>query len=215
MLHRIGVVSQKGGVGKSTLAREIARQFASNGWRVKIADLDTKQTTSCDWNAVRREHGIEPDISVEAYRDPSQVKGLSDFDLLVFDGKPHSDVETRRIAELVDMVVIPTGGTRDDLTPQIRLAYELEDIAKVPKDRIIFVLNNVMAVESHEVETARTAIKAAGYDVVSQPIPRRVAYQNAQNVGRSLSEVTHPGLAEAASKAVQEIVDRMMKKETA
>jgi chromosome partitioning protein len=214
-MHMIGVVSQKGGVGKSTLAREIARQFAFGKWRVKIADLDTKQTTSADWNAIRREAHIQPDISVEAFSDPTQVTGLADFDLLVFDGKPHSDKQTRRIAEMVDLVVIPTGTTRDDLTPQLKLAYELEDIAKVSRRKVIFVLNNVIDVQAPEVAFARSTIVGAGYDVVSTPIPRRIAYQNAQNVGRSLSEVSHPGLAETASKAVEEIVARMMNKEAA
>src|SRR5713226_8622033 len=34
----LGMVSQKGGVGKSTLARLVAREYAA-GWNVKIADL--------------------------------------------------------------------------------------------------------------------------------------------------------------------------------
>ncbi|WP_193371722.1 hypothetical protein [Polymorphum gilvum] len=36
----IGTISQKGGVGKSTLARLIAREYALAGWNVKIADLE-------------------------------------------------------------------------------------------------------------------------------------------------------------------------------
>jgi MinD-like ATPase involved in chromosome partitioning or flagellar assembly len=36
----IGVVSQKGGVGKSTLCHLIAREYAAGSWNVKIADLD-------------------------------------------------------------------------------------------------------------------------------------------------------------------------------
>lgn len=42
----LGVVSQKGGVGKSTIARLIARELASQDWQVKIADLDISQATS-------------------------------------------------------------------------------------------------------------------------------------------------------------------------
>ena len=36
----IGVVSQKGGMGKSTIARLIARELAAQDWEVKIGDLD-------------------------------------------------------------------------------------------------------------------------------------------------------------------------------
>jgi pantothenate kinase-related protein Tda10 len=45
----IAIVSQKGGVGKSTMARALAREAANNGLKVKIADLDTQQGTSVDW----------------------------------------------------------------------------------------------------------------------------------------------------------------------
>jgi ABC-type transport system involved in cytochrome bd biosynthesis fused ATPase/permease subunit len=47
----IGVVSQKGGVGKSTIARLIARELAAQDWEVKIADLDISQATSYHWRA--------------------------------------------------------------------------------------------------------------------------------------------------------------------
>jgi cellulose biosynthesis protein BcsQ len=43
----IGVVSQKGGVGKSTITRLVARELAAQDWQVKIADLDISQATSC------------------------------------------------------------------------------------------------------------------------------------------------------------------------
>lgn len=214
-MFKIGVVSQKGGVGKSTLAREIARQFAAIGWNVKVADLDTKQKTSVEWNAIRRERDLKPDISVEAYKDPTQVRGIEGFDLLVYDGKPHSDIETRRIAELVDLVVIPTGTTRDDLTPQIKLAYELEEFAKIPPGNILFVLNGVSAIDGPDVERARRAIIGAGYEVTTQSIPRRLAYQNAQNVGHSLSEVTHPGLAKLATDVASEIARRLTQQKEA
>ena len=54
----IAFVSQKGGVGKSTLSRALAREAAHNGLKVKIADLDTQQGTSIDWHRTRLQAGI-------------------------------------------------------------------------------------------------------------------------------------------------------------
>src|SRR5580693_6886325 len=45
----VGVVSQKGGVGKSTLCQLIAREAAAEGKQAKILDFDVKQMTSTDW----------------------------------------------------------------------------------------------------------------------------------------------------------------------
>ena len=49
----VAFVSQKGGVGKSTLARALAREAAMSGLKTKIADLDTQQGTSVDWHRTR------------------------------------------------------------------------------------------------------------------------------------------------------------------
>ncbi|MBD4961076.1 AAA family ATPase, partial [Xanthomonas citri pv. citri] len=49
----VAFISQKGGVGKSTLSRALAREAAAGGLRVKIADLDTQQGTSIDWHRLR------------------------------------------------------------------------------------------------------------------------------------------------------------------
>ena len=67
MAALVGLVSQKGGVGKSTLARLIAREYAVAGWHVKIADLDISQGTSTDWKQRRERASIKPDIAVEPF----------------------------------------------------------------------------------------------------------------------------------------------------
>ncbi len=64
----IGFVSQKGGVGKWTLARGVGREAAANGLPVKIADLDVQQGTSVKWYRRRREAGVEPIFSVESFK---------------------------------------------------------------------------------------------------------------------------------------------------
>jgi Mrp family chromosome partitioning ATPase len=72
MAALIGLVSQKGGVGKSTLARLVAREYAAAGWQVKIADLDISQGTSTDWKQRRERAGVKPDIAVEPFGTPAR-----------------------------------------------------------------------------------------------------------------------------------------------
>ena len=54
----IAFVSQKGGVGKSTLACALAREAAASGLKVKIADLDPDQATIVDWHKVRTQRAL-------------------------------------------------------------------------------------------------------------------------------------------------------------
>jgi chromosome partitioning protein len=60
----LGIVSQKGGVGKSTVARLLAREHAQAGWNAKIADLDIAQGTSFNWQARRLHHDVKPAVAV-------------------------------------------------------------------------------------------------------------------------------------------------------
>jgi len=69
----IGICSQKGGVGKSTLARLIAREYASAKWNVKIADLDIGQGNSFNWQSRRLQHDIKPAIAVERFGTVEQA----------------------------------------------------------------------------------------------------------------------------------------------
>ncbi|ENZ96490.1 CobQ/CobB/MinD/ParA nucleotide binding domain protein (plasmid) [Xanthomonas fragariae] len=83
----VAFVSQKGGVGKSTLSRALAREAAAGGLRVKIADLDTQQGTSIDWHRLRLSQCIEPTISAEAFGTAAQALATANgYDLLIISG---------------------------------------------------------------------------------------------------------------------------------
>lgn len=122
----IGMVSQKGGVGKSTLARLVAREYALAGWTVKIADLDVTQGTSFNWQSRRLQAGIEPAIPVERFGAVEQaLKVAEHYDLVILDGPPHSTAGTLKIAQSSLLTVLPTGLSLDDLEPSVLLAHEL------------------------------------------------------------------------------------------
>src|SRR5829696_7085799 len=161
----IGMVSQKGGVGKSTLARLAAREFATSGWNVKIADLDVSQGTSFNWQARRLQNPIEPAVAVERFGTVEQaLRVVTHYDLLILDGPPHSTVGTLRIAEGSDLVILPTGLSLDDLEPSVLLAHEM--IKKgIPRSRIVFALCRVGDSES-EIAEARDYIAQAGYTIL-------------------------------------------------
>ena len=68
MLVIVGFVSQKGGVGKSTLSRALATTVSASKGNVKIADLDPQQHTVTRWKKRREENAAGPTIVVESYK---------------------------------------------------------------------------------------------------------------------------------------------------
>ena len=167
----IAFVSQKGGVGKSTLARALAREATMSGLRVKIADLDTQQGTAVDWHRTRLNANIEPIVSVEAYRTAAQaLRQAAHYDLLVIDGPARTSSATLDIARVASLVVQPTGASVDDLRPAVREFHALVK-ASIPLDRLTFALNRI-GTDAEEAD-ARAYIAEAGYAILAGCLPER------------------------------------------
>jgi chromosome partitioning protein len=202
----IGVVSQKGGVGKSSVSRLVAREFAHNGWDVKIADMDFQQSTSFHWMRSRNDNRIEPEIRVETFTNVAKaLRDASNFDLYVFDGAPAASASTREIAVAANIVLLPTGLATDDLRPQVLLAHELIK-AGVASEKIAFVLWRVGDSQA-EIADARQYIEKAGFRVLPGEVPERTGYRRASDAGRAATETRHPELNRRADIVVQSIAD--------
>jgi chromosome partitioning protein len=86
MVAVIAFVSQKGGVGKSTLARVLAAVCAQAGLDVVLADLDPRQQTLVHWQKARTAQRVSPHLSVEPFDDAAEaVERAKACDLLILD----------------------------------------------------------------------------------------------------------------------------------
>ena len=203
----VAFVSQKGGVGKSTLARALAREAAAGGLRVKVADLDTQQGTSVDWHRLRLSQGIEPVVSVEAFATAAQALAAAEnFDLLIIDGPARTSQATLEIARTADLVVQPSGASRDDLIPAVREFHALVK-AGVPRGRLVYALNRIGT--PAEEASARIYLEQAGYNILDGCLRDRPAYRQAQNAGKAITETQYTQLNEQADTLIQSLIDRI------
>lgn len=213
MSYKILVASQKGGVGKSTLCRMIAREAAQGKMNVKIADLDIQQGTSFKWAARRAENGIKPNIRVETFANVKEaIKEANNFDLYILDGAPHSSRDTRIVAKEVDLIVIPTGQSIDDLEPSVLLAHDLYKDG-IPISRIVFALCRVSDSEK-EVQAAREYLKATPYKALAGEIPNRTGFSQALDQGRAITETQYRSLTKKADRLSQSIIDAVAETNT-
>lgn len=209
MTYRIGMASQKGGVGKSTLARMMACEIAAGGMSVKIADLDTQQQTCTHWAGRRAEAAVAPEIQVQSFASvKSALAESSRFDVYIFDGKPNASEQTMEIAEVSDLVVIPTGQTVDDLYPGVVLAHTLRKKG-VDVEKIAFAMFKTTGSE-RENYAARQYLMNAGYRVLDGEVSVSTGYGSASDGGKAITETSFKTLNERASKLAQSIIDRMV-----
>lgn len=210
----ISLISQKGGVGKSALARLLAVEIAKAGWRVKIADLDPAQGTATKWKARRDVAGLQPDVAVEKFRTVERaIKEADHFDLMILDGPAHAEKGGKVMAQASDLIIIPTGYSLDDMEPQIEAAYELED-SGIPSEKILFVFCRAKGSDSEDA-AARSYLRKARLTVLDPVLPELASIRQGHAEGRAASEVPFPKVQEKAIDVAQQIVDRLMSKREA
>jgi len=207
---KIGVISQKGGVGKSTITRLLAREYSSNKWNVLIADMDISQATSTNWQRRRCELDVLPYISSQQFSHVHQVKKhVENYDMIIFDGAPHATQATKEIACLVDMVVIPTGVSIDDLEPTIKLCHSLKDHdVDINKISIAFCR---IGDNTSEIDEATSYINKTPYFLLDGCLPERVAFRRASLEGKALTEISFPTLTKKAIQLTNSVVSRLEK----
>jgi len=203
----ISIASQKGGVGKSSIARALARECVNNSLTVKIADLDLQQATCLNWARRRLEAGIMPMISVEPFKTSAQaIAAAESLDLMVIDAPARASEGTRKIAHSSDLVVQPANTSLDDLEPAVLLFHEMVKDG-IPRSRLVFALTQVLT-DADEI-AARRYIEGAGYIVLTGSIPSKSSYRDAMNVGRTLTETRYPALNQRADILLGDIIDRV------
>jgi chromosome partitioning protein len=203
----VGVVSQKGGVGKSTLCHLIAREAAASGKQVKILDFDTKQMTSTDWVRARLERALEPTIEAEPVKNiDSALKHNRGYDIIIIDGAAGTPKRTAELARASDLILLPTGASRADLVPTLALARRLAEL-KLGTGRLVFALCRT-STESEAAE-ARATIGGAGFETLEGELVERPGYRQAQNVGRSATETGFPSLNDKARRLARAVLDRL------
>ncbi len=211
----ISVLSQKGGAGKSTLARGIAVEYIKAGWDVQVADMDVTQQSTVRWSERRDELKIKPSVETAMYRTPtSAIKAESIYDLLIVDGTPYATQDTLKLAEKSDLIVIPTGVTYDDLEPSLKLGQELALKAEVDRSKILFVVMKVPESGEKEAMSSKKSIKGFGFQVVDTWMPFKTAYGKAMDSGYSMSETRFASLNEKAGNILEAIANHVKTEES-
>ena len=182
----VAFVSQKGGVGKSTLARALAVVATSAHLKVKLADLDPLQRTLLMWMKRRNQKNVEPAVLVEGFANFDEAwDSAGGDDLLVVDAPGQVGQATLELARRADLLVQPTGPGLDDLHPAVLVFDALVNLG-VSRERLVFAICRSLT-ESEE-DAARAYLEKAGYAVLPGSIPEKVAYREAHNRGQAFTE---------------------------
>lgn len=207
MTYILGFISQKGGVGKSTLSRAIAAEISKNKLSVKLSDLDIQQATTSNWHRRRLIADIKSDISIECHKTVFQsLQSLHDHDVLIIDGPARASRGTLEIAQHANLVIQPTGASLDDLEPAVLTFHELIK-SGISRDKLAFALMRV-GTQAEEAD-CRSYIEKSGFYTLDGCVFEKPAYRLAQNKGLSITETKYSTLNKSSEILIQSIIDKM------
>lgn len=198
----IGVLNQKGGVGKTTLSVNIAAALARTGQRVLLIDADP-QGSALDWAAAREE---EPLFAVVGLPKPSIHKELSvvgeGYDHIVIDGPPRVTDLARSAIMASDVVLVPVQPSPYDIWAADEVVKLIQE-ASVFKENIksFFVINRKIT-NTAIGRDVREALEAYDLPTLEASVVQRVVFAEAAAVGKAVYEQDRDGIASQEIEAV-------------
>jgi chromosome partitioning protein len=203
----IALISQKGGVGKSTLARAVATEAIKKKIKTLLADCDPQQATSYKWTQWRKENKTTPAIISQVFNQVKDVWPLTkQYQLIIIDAPARTSQGTLEMAKKADLIIQPVGASRDDLLPALREFNALK-AQGIKKDKLLFVLNHLST--PAEVLATQEYLTESGYPFAPYCLLEKASYRQAQSEGKSISEVSYTSLRKQVQQLVKFILKRI------
>ena len=186
----ISVTSLKGGVGKSTVAQNLAVCFAHSQYSVCIVDVDTNQS-ALRWSGLRDEE--LPAVPVYGLTDGMElsknIKHLNQsHEIVIIDGTPSLSQVTSKIILLADLLIIPILPSGLDIWASEKFIDRYRDAEQQKEETIpaYFLINQNQTTNlSREV---KEVLEATGISVFNSSLRNRIAYREAVIKGLGVFE---------------------------
>lgn len=198
----IGVLNQKGGVGKTTLAVNIAAALARAEARVLVVDADP-QGSALDWAAARESDGLFSVIGLPRASIHKEIAEIGrGYDHIIIDGPPRVTDLARSAIMASDLVLIPVQPSPYDIWAADEVVKLIQE-AGVYKENLkaAFVVNRKITNTAIGRDVAE-ALASYSLPVLDTAVTQRVIYAEAAAQGRAVFEVDAEGPAQAEIEAL-------------
>lgn len=210
MAFVIALANTKGGVGKSTIAVNLAEAFYRQGLRVLILDHDYRQRTANKWSSKAEQHGRDTALVKMAEHDlPRLVRDMRDtYDVIVIDGPGYLDKATTAMVAASDFVLMPIQPNIVDLWACEELINWIEERQMItggtPDARFVLSrCNPDERVSRDEVEQ----IEATGIPVLDSRTVQRVNYARTMATGGTVFDLPEEDKARCEIYSIYREID--------
>lgn len=203
----IAFVSQKGGVGKSTLAAAFAWELHSRGQRVLVVDADPQGTVRVT-GEIAAEQGQEAPSIVAMGQDlhrPDQLPRLAQaFDHCIIDTPGRQGAIMRAALMVADVALVPSGQSAADAWGVLE-TVELVQQAQVIRPQLAGALVITRKAPRTKLgQSAREVLEEVGFPVLQAEGTFRVAWQESLAAGQGVTVYAPRDKAAEEARAILE-----------
>ncbi len=213
MASIIAVANLKGGVGKSTIAQNLAVSLRSQGHKVCLVDTDVEQKSTIEWGERRNARelpAIQLSLSTEdrLAREIAELAKTNDF--VIVDGSPALSEVATKIMMVADLVVVPVMPSGNDYGALEKFLARYDDVKAMLESRgMALDLGVVLNGYNDRIIVNRAvyeAIKKLDVRIFKTEIGHRAAYQEANLVGMGVIELSDRKAAQEIESLTAEIL---------
>jgi len=194
----IGLTNQKGGVGKTTVAVNLAGALARRPLRVRLVDTDP-QGSVLQWHSVG---GGEAPFAVHHHPRPLARRELKSLargcDHVVIDTPPALGDIVASVLRLVDLAVVPVGPSPLDIWSSRETIARIRSRKDV--DARLLVARRIVGTRVGR--DARDAIESYRMPVFRTEVCQRIAYVEAMIAGKTVFDFAPHSEAAAEMEAL-------------
>jgi chromosome partitioning protein len=212
----IAVAGRKGGVGKSTIAGNLAAEFVSMGYTVVLLDADPQHSLAA-W-AAQGTGILAGCVQAVKHGDPNELKvkaraAQKSADIVLIDTPPGMPETTAQALLLADLALLPCGPSPLDLfalKDALSLALHARAARRSKKPRIRFVPSRVL-MNTNLSRGLASSLEKMGKKVLPA-VGQRTAVAQAVATGLTVGEYAPDSPAheefQQLAKAVNKIISR-------
>ncbi len=200
-MKTVAVISQKGGVGKTTLATALAVAAGESGRQAAVFDLDP-QASATFWYDTR-----EASSPAVASIQPARLEHMlaaaheSGCDLAIIDTPPFAKDNAFEAAEHADFILIPSRPAVFDAKAVVKTLAVVRTYGK--PFAVVLTFCQPFGTEAAD---AAEAVTNLGAELCPVRIGNRIAYSRAQQTGLAAQEIDPGGKAAEEIKQLYEFI---------
>lgn len=214
MASIIAVANLKGGVGKSTIAQNLAVNLSSLGYKVSLVDTDVEQKSTIEWGS-RRQAREQSSLHIVLAQEDRLAREINDlgkaYDFVIVDGSPALSEVATKIMMVADLVVVPVMPSGNDYGALEKFLARYDDVRAMLESRgMTLELGVVLNGYNERIIVNRAvyeAIKKLEVRIFKTEIAHRAAYQEANLIGMGVGELGDGKAALEMESLAKEILE--------